>query len=67
VTLADGNQVDVQLNDKFQVVGSKNDGPAANDTAGTRDGDGNCRYELWAQASRSLTAVVHSCSSRSGS
>jgi hypothetical protein len=41
VTLADGNQVDVQLNDKFQVVGSKNDGPAANDTAGTPDCDGN--------------------------
>ncbi|BDX29494.1 hypothetical protein TUM20985_00410 [Mycobacterium antarcticum] len=31
VTLADGNQVDVQLDQTFGVVGTKNDGAAAND------------------------------------
>ena len=29
VTLADGSQVDVQLDDAFVVVGSKTDGPGA--------------------------------------
>jgi hypothetical protein len=38
VTLVDGRQVDVQLDDSFQVVGSKTD-PAGADTE--PDGDGN--------------------------
>ena len=29
MTLADGSQVDVQLDDAFAVVGSKTDGPGA--------------------------------------
>ncbi len=31
VTLADGNQIDVQLDQNFTVVGTKNDGPATGD------------------------------------
>jgi uncharacterized membrane protein YkoI len=31
VTLDDGSQVDVQLDRSFQVLGSKDDGPASND------------------------------------
>jgi hypothetical protein len=38
VTLGDGSQVDVQLNDAFAVVGSKTDGPGAD---AEPDGDGN--------------------------
>ncbi|MGW4339515.1 PepSY domain-containing protein [Rhodococcus koreensis] len=41
VTLPDGNQVDVQLDQNFTVVGTKTDGPAADDGAGVPDNDGN--------------------------
>lgn len=37
VTLANGDQVDVQLDQAFKVVGSKNDGSDSNEGA---DGDG---------------------------
>ncbi|MDT5238399.1 MAG: hypothetical protein QOD97_597 [Mycobacterium sp.] len=38
VTLSNGNQVDVQLDQNFVVVGSKTDGPGADTEP---DGDGN--------------------------
>lgn len=38
VTLGDGSQVDVQLDQNFVVVGSKTDGPGADTEP---DGDGN--------------------------
>lgn len=38
VTLGDGSQVDVQLDQNFVVVGSKTDGPGAD---AEPDGDGN--------------------------
>ncbi|MFD9669848.1 hypothetical protein ACFWAY_51300 [Rhodococcus sp. NPDC059968] len=41
VTLPDGNQVDVQLDENFTVVGTKTDGPGADDGDDVPDNDGN--------------------------
>lgn len=41
VTLADGSQVDVQLDESFKVVGTKADGPGTDDAPGVPDADGD--------------------------